>query len=211
MTFVFTAKRTLITAITSLTILIGGNAYANPLDGQPSGKYSVDPAHASVVWKLSHFGFSTYVGRFNQFSADIDLDTEDFQQSSVQVTINVDSLDTDYPYPEKEDFNAVLAEEWFKSKEHPSISFVSTSLSALDGQNFDINGNLTIMGQAHPVVLKARLNGATPLHPFTRVPLVGFSAKAEIDRTLWGIDRYAPKIGAIVTVEIEGEFLKNPQ
>ena len=44
------------------------NASAASLDGIPSGTYNVDITHASVVWKVSHFGFSNYVGRFNDFS-----------------------------------------------------------------------------------------------------------------------------------------------
>ena len=183
------------------------NASAASLDGIPSGTYNVDITHASVVWKVSHFGFSNYVGRFNDFSADINLDSDNFTKSTVAVDIKVDSIDTAFPYPEKEDFDEVLAEEWFKSGEHPSITFKSTSVSALDGDNFTIEGDLELMGQTHPVTLQATLNGATAAHPMKRVPIIGFSAKTTIDRTVWGLSKYAPKIGASVAVEIEGEFL----
>ena len=30
--------------------------------------YRIDPAHASIHWKVEHLGFSTMVGRFNRFS-----------------------------------------------------------------------------------------------------------------------------------------------
>lgn len=185
------------------------NAQENPLEGIPSGDYSLDLTHASVVWKVSHLGFSTYVGRFNDFDATIKLDSKEFAKSSVGVEIKVDSLDTDYPNPEKEDFNKVLAEDWFKSAEHPTISFTSTSVSALNGSQFTIDGDLSLMGQTHPVSLTAKLNGATPSHPFIKKPLVGFSATTTIDRTLWGLSKYAPKIGAQVAIEIEGEFVNN--
>ncbi len=207
MTILSSAKRASIAAIAFVSLFLATNASANPLEGQPSGNYSVDLTHASVVWKLSHFGFSTYVGRFNDFTADIELDSENFEKSTVEVNIKVDSLDTDYPYPEKEDFNKVLAEDWFKSADHPSITFKSTTVGALNGSNFKIVGELTLMGQTHPVTLDATLNGATPSHPFLRVPLIGFSATTEIDRTAWGLSKFAPKVGAQVTIEIEGEFL----
>jgi polyisoprenoid-binding protein YceI len=121
----------------------------------------------------------------------------------------VNSIDTAYPFPEKEDFNKELAEDWFKSAENPSITFKSTSVSALDGDKFTIDGDLNLMGSSHPVTLNATLNGATAAHPFKKVPLIGFSAKTTIDRTTWGLSKYAPKIGAEVVVEIEGEFLNN--
>jgi len=196
-----------ITLITFISLLHAVNTNANPLEGMPSGTYSVDLTHASVIWKVSHFGFSTYVGRFNDFSADIALDSEDFTKSSVEVNIKVDSLDTDYPFPEKEDFNKVLAEDWFKSADNPSITFTATKVSELNGSNFSIDGDLNLMGQTHPVTLAATLNGSTPSHPFVKVPLIGFSATTTIDRTVWGLSKYAPKVGAEVSIEIEGEFL----
>jgi polyisoprenoid-binding protein YceI len=208
MNILSSAKRASITAFTFVSLLHAVTANANPLEGIPSGTYNLDLSHASVVWKVSHFGFSTYVGRFNDFTADIALDVEDFEKSRVNVDIKVDSLDTDYPYPEKEDFNKELAEDWFKSAEYPSILFKATSVSALDGSSFTIDGNLTLMGQTHEVSLDATLNGSTPSHPFAKVPLVGFSATTSIDRTIWGLSKYAPKIGAQVSIEIEGEFLK---
>ncbi len=209
MTIFSSDKRVTVTALTLVSLLQAVSVNANPLEGLPSGTYNLDLTHASVVWKLSHFGFSTYVGRFNDFSADIALDVEDFEKSRVNVDIKVDSLDTNYPYPEKEDFNKVLAEDWFKSAEYPSILFKATSVSALEGSSFTIDGELTLMGQTHPVSLAATINGSTPSHPFAKVPLVGFSATTSIDRTVWGLSKYAPKIGAQVSIEIEGEFLNN--
>ncbi len=179
------------------------------LEGIPSGTYSVDLTHASVIWKVSHFGFSTYVGRFNNFTAEIDLNVEDFTKSSVAVDINVNSIDTAYPNPEKEDFDKKLSQNWLKSEEAPSITFVSTSVSPLDGQNFTIDGEMSMAGQTHPVTLNAKVNGSTPSHPFVKKPLVGFSATATIDRTTWGVSKYAPQVGAEVAVEIQGEFIKS--
>ena len=195
--------------LASMLLLPAFNASAANLDGVPSGIYNVDITHASVVWKVSHFGFSNYVGRFNDFSADIDFDSEDFSKNSVNVDIKVDSIDTAFPFPEKEDFDKELAEDWFKSADHPSITFKSTSVSALDGDKFTIKGDLNLMGQSHPVTLDATLNGSTEAHPFKKVPLIGFSATTTIDRTVWGLSKYAPKIGATVEIEIEGEFLNN--
>jgi len=174
----------------------------------PSGKYAVDLTHASVVWKVSHFGFSTYVGRFNDFTADIDLDTKDFTKSSVMVDIKVNSIDTAYPNPEKEDFDKKLSEGWLKSGDAPSITFKSTEVSALDGKNFTIKGEMSMAGQTHPVTLNAKINGSTPSHPFVKKPLVGFAATTTLDRTTWGVSKYAPSVGAEVAVEIQGEFIK---
>ncbi len=180
----------------------------DPLDGMPSGAYEVDLTHASVLWKISHLGFSTYIGRFNDFSADLSLDSEDFSKSRVDVNINVDSIDTDYPFADEEDFNKKLAQDWFKSEEHPSITFKATSVSELVGNKATITGDMTMLGETHPVELAMTLNKAAVSHPFKKVPVIGFSATTSIDRTVWGVSKYAPNIGADVIVEIEGEFIQ---
>lgn len=176
----------------------------------PSTKYNLDLTHASIVWKVSHLGFSTYVGRFTDFTAELTLDSKDFSNSAVSVEIKVDSIDTAYPYPEKEDFDEKLSKKWFKSGEEPTIVFKSTKVSDLTGHNFTFEGEMTLAGQTHPVVFEATLNGATASHPFQKgKAFVGFSAKTVIDRTQWGVSTHAPRIGAEVTVEVEGEFLQS--
>ena len=200
-------KRASVVAVAALSLIQVSTASANPLEGIPSGAYELDLTHASVVWKVNHLGFSTYVGRFTDFDAEIQLDSENFEKSSVNVDIKVDSLDTAYPFPEKEDFNKKLSEEWFKSADHPTISFKASSVSALDGSNFTVAGDLSLMGQTHPVTLNATINGAAEKHPFKKVAIIGFSATTTIDRTQWGLSNYAPNIGAEVAIEIEGEFL----
>lgn len=201
-------QRAIISIVALFAIHHAAQAQETLLEGIPSGKYSVDLTHASVIWKVSHFGFSTYVGRFNDFSADVNLDVEDFSKSSVLVDIKVDSIDTAFPKPEEEDFDKKLSEGWFKSGDAPSIIFKSTKVSELDGDTFTIDGDMSMSGQTHPVTLNAKINGSTPSHPFAKKPLVGFSATTTIDRTTWGVSKYAPKIGAEVVVEIQGEFLK---
>jgi polyisoprenoid-binding protein YceI len=50
------------------------------------------------------------------------------------------------------------------------------------------------------------LNGAAVSHPFKKIPALGFSATTTIDRTAWGLSKFAPIVGAEVRIEIEGEF-----
>ena len=182
-------------------------ASADELSDLPKGDYQLDLSHASVVWKVSHFGFSSYVGRFTDFDAVLSLDTQDFTKSSVNVTINVDSIQTAFPWVEEEDFDKVLADGWFKTAEHPTITFVSSEVGPLDGNQSKVTGMLTLMGETKPVVLDVTLNKAVVAHPFKKKPTIGFSATTTIDRTVWGLTKYAPNIGAEVKIDIEGEFL----
>lgn len=185
-------------------------AMADELSTMPSGKYAVDRSHASIVFKVDHLGFSTYVGRFTEFTAELSLDSENFSKSSVNVEVKIDSITTDYPFTEKEDFDKKLSEQWFNSKKFPNMNYVSKSVSPLTDGTAEVQGELTMLGETLPVTLNIVLNKAAVKHPLSRKPTIGFSAKTKIDRTAWGLKNYAPKLGAEVFIEIEGEFVHQP-
>ncbi|MCH2190917.1 MAG: YceI family protein [Gammaproteobacteria bacterium] len=208
------SKAVLVPLVLTLSVLCGyvqaaGHAKGTLLKDIPSGKYDLDLAHASILWKVSHFGYSNYIGRFTDFSSQLNLDTENFTNSSVSVEIKIDSIDTAYPHADEDDFDKKLSQGWFKSEDSPVITFNSTKVSELTGHSFTFEGEMTMAGQTHPLVFEAKLNGSTAAHPFANnKPLVGFSAQAIVNRTKWGVSKYAPKVGAEVTVQVEGEFVK---
>ena len=201
-------KNRLILCLTAF-MLTAPPVFANDiLERVPSGSYPVDLSHASVVWKVSHFGLSTYVGRFTDFSADLTLDSADFTNSAVSVAIKTDSIDTAYPFADEKDFNKTLATDWFESAEYPLITFESTKVGPLVDGKSQVTGNLSMAGETHPVVLNVTLNNAIESHPINKVATIGFSATAEIDRSVWGVSNLVQAVSANVRIEIEGEFLK---
>lgn len=96
------------------TALIGSASAADLNIG--SGTYQLDPTHGSLFWSVNHFGLSEYTARINSFDATIELDADDITQSSMTATIDMASVDTDFPNPDAHDFNAELRGE--KLAEH---------------------------------------------------------------------------------------------
>ena len=76
----------------------------------PAGAYTLDKAHASLIFRVNHIGFSNYTRRFKRFDAKLQFDPANMARSSVTVSVDATSLETDYPSPEKLDFNAAAAE-----------------------------------------------------------------------------------------------------
>ena len=179
-----------------------------PLSEMPAGKYVVDKSHASLTWEVSHLGLSDYTARFNDFDAEIMLDPQNPANSSVTATISPLAIETDYPNPEKEDFDKKLAtsESWFNVGEFPEIKFVSREIEITGENTGIITGDLTLLGVTKPVELEVEFNGAYAEKPFAKVPALGFSADAEISRSEWGFDTYVPMIGDEVEIDIEAEF-----
>ncbi len=182
---------------------------ASDLSDLPSGLYELDKTHASIVWKIDHMGMSTYVGRFTDFDIILDLDATNYKNSSAQATIKTNSVSTEYPYPEKTDFNQELAtgKSWFNANQFPEITFKSSSLTVIDAKQAMLEGELTLLGVSKPVTLNLTLNDALTSHPFKDKPAIGFSATTTIKRKDWGLVKFLPAIGNEVQIEIEAEFI----
>lgn len=181
-------------------------AQAAPLS-VPAGEYVLDKTHASLTWQIKHLGLSNYTARFATYDAVINLNPADPTKSSVTVTIDPNSVRTDFPFPEKEDFDKVIATKFLKSGEHPKISFQSTGLTATGATTGKLTGNLTFLGVTKPVTLDVTLNGAKE-HPMRKIPTLGFSAVGSINRADFGSTDLAGALGDDVKLIIEAEFFK---
>jgi polyisoprenoid-binding protein YceI len=197
----------------SIAALALGLAVAQPVLAQaapvnaPAGAYELDKTHASITWRVKHLGLSMYTARFTSFDSEITLDPKTPTNSSVTVTIDPNSVRTDFPFPEKEDFDKVVAERFLAAKEHPAISFRSTALKATGPTTGQLTGDLTMRGVTRPVTLDVTLNGAME-HPFRKVPVLGFSARGNLKRSEFGDKELLGPIGDDVELLIEAEYFK---
>lgn len=174
----------------------------------PSGTYVLDPTHASVTWKVNHMGLSHYTARFTRFDATLNLDAAKPENSTISVTIDPKSVRTDYPFPEKEDFDAKIAgKDFFDADQFPEIRFTSTKVERLGTDSGKVHGNLTFHGVTKPITMDVKLVGAKQ-HPMLNVGAVGFSATTRFKRSEFGVDSLVPMVGDEVTVQIEAEFVE---
>lgn len=182
-------------------------AAGGPIEA-PTGRYALDPTHASVLWRLSHLGLSQYTGRFNRVRADLDLDAAAPERSSLSVVIEAGSVDTGYSQLGLErNFDADVAAA-LGAQAHPEIRFVSSKIEPTGPATGRLTGDLTLNGVTRPVTLDVTFYGAKT-DPFVRKPRLGFAARGRIDRTQWGVDRWAAVgIGTEVELVIEAEFLR---
>ena len=181
-------------------------AQGAPIDA-PASEYTLDKTHASITWKVKHLGLSNYTARFASFDSVLVLDPKTPTKSTISVTIDPRSVKTDFPFPEKEDFDKVIAEKFLMAGEHPAITFQSTGLKATGAKTGKLSGNLTMMGVTKPIVMDVTLNGAM-VHPFRKIPVVGFTATGSFKRSDFGSSALQGPIGDEITVIVEAEFFK---
>ena len=191
----------------ALSTALVGAASANDI-ALPSGTYQLDPTHGSLFWTVNHFGLSNYTARINRFDASVELDAEDITQSTLTATIDLTTLDTDYPFPEQADFNAELQNaDWLNTEVFPQATFVSTQIVKTGDTTAQITGDLTFLGITLPVTLDTVLIGSLGKHPFADGAAFGIQAVGTFDRTDFGFSTFVPGAGAEVTIEINAEFI----
>jgi polyisoprenoid-binding protein YceI len=167
------------------------------------GAYTLDKDHASLNWKVNHLGFSSYIGRFNDFDASLDFDPENIEASTLEVIVNTASLDVN---------NAAFAEDlrgpaWFNVETFPQAIFRTTSfVEATSDTTFVFRGDLTLLDTTAPVDLSVTFNGGGR-NFLTRRYTLGFSANVEFKRSEFGLDNMvAFGIGDDIELEIHVEF-----
>jgi len=178
------------------------------LTGMPSGLYKLDKTHASLTWKVSHLGLSNYTARFTEFDVDLMLNAQDPLRSRVKAVIDPTSIKTDYPHPEKKDFDTKLSNDagWFNAEQFPKITFTSTKIEKSGDNRGEMTGVLEFLGVKKPITMDVTFNKALGNHPFENKPAVGFSAIGSLKRSDFGMKTYLPQIGDQVNFVIEAEF-----
>ena len=168
----------------------------------PSGKYALDSSHGYITFTYSHLGFSNPRVGFNSFDTVLDLDTDNPENSTVEVTIDAASIDSRVA-----EFNEhLVGADFFNTAEYPTITFRSTKVKATGDTTFDVTGDLTILGTTKPVTLATTINKAGN-HPLRNVPTVGVSASTKLMRSEWGLGAYVPAVSDEVQLSIEVELL----
>jgi len=183
----------------------------------PAGAYTLDRTHASLIFRVNHLGFSNYTARFKRLDAKLQFDPANLAASKVTASVDVDSLETDFPDPARLDFNAVLkGAAWLDVAQFPRMEFASGHIEVTGVNTLRIHGNLTLHGVTRPIVLEATFNGGYAGHPMDPNARIGFSAQATLKRSEFGITYGIPAPGTTmgvsdeVDVAIEAEFTGPP-
>jgi len=201
----------------SLALLAGPAIAATPAakpapqPQPPAGVYTMDKAHSSVTFRVSHLGFSRYTARFATIDGKLKFDPARPAAMSVEATIDPKSLALNAPPAGFHD--QLMGKEFFDAVKFPAITFRSTSVQLTGPHAAKVTGNLTLHGVTKPVVLDVTYNGGYP--PNAMDPggaRVGFSAHTVFKRSAFGMGYGVPApgsnmgVGDDVDVAIETEF-----
>ncbi len=143
--------------------------------------WTVDAAHAEVGFSVRHLMISTVRGRFGAVTGTVTLNERAPEQSTVDVTVDVTSIDT---RTEQRDAH-LRSPDFFDVATYPSMRFVSTSIEGDTTGDFRVVGDLTIRDVTRPVTLDVTSEGRG-MDPWGNERL-GFSATGKVNREDFGL------------------------
>jgi len=171
--------------------------------------YVIDPAHSSAHFSVKHLAIATVRGEFTSLSGSLELDPTDIGKSHLEATIDVTSIRTGQP-----DRDTHLASpDFFDAATHPTIKFVSTSITKESDEEATVVGDLTIHGVTKPVTLKVEGSLSETKDPWGNLK-IGFTATTKIKRSEYGLVWNATLetggllVGEDVSITIDVQFAK---
>ncbi|MGV9290530.1 YceI family protein [Streptomyces sp. NPDC003719] len=156
-------------------------AAVNPDLAALTGDYAIDPSHTTIGFVARHAMVTNVKGKFLDFTGTLHLDGSAPADSTATLDITMDSIDTGSADRD----GHLKSADFFKTDEFPKMTFRSTKVEALGGDDYRITGDLTILGTTKPITIDLEFNGAAK-DPFGN-ERVGFEGKAEILRSEWGL------------------------
>ena len=168
--------RKTIFALTAAATLAAGAVHAE------SATYAIDPTHTFVTFEIAHFGTSTNRGRFDKKTGSIEFDRAG-KTGKVDLSIDASSVNSGTPQFDKH----LTGADIFNAAAHPQIRFVSDKFSFNGDKVSEVAGQLTLLGQTHPVTLKATQFNCYQ-SPMLKREVCGGDFETTIDRSQWGLN-----------------------
>ena len=163
--------------------------------------YRFDPVHTQVWFTADHQHFSHPQGRLHVKDGWFQFDEKDWTQSRVDVTIDMTSADMGDPKWSE----MVRGGQFLDAGRWPTARFASRSVEKKDEKSGVIHGDLTFHGETRPFDVEFTVNRIGN-DPYAFKKKAGFSAKGTLQRSEFGMKRYAEVVGENIELrfEIEG-------
>jgi polyisoprenoid-binding protein YceI len=143
-------------------------------------KWTIDPAHSEISFKVKHLMISHVKGSFKTFDASIYTLGNDFHTVEVDLWIDVSSITTG---DGKRDEH-LLGKDFFDATKHKQITFTSSTMGKPDAKGVtELWGELTMVGITNTIKLDVTFGGVVK-DPWGNEK-AGFSVTGKINRKDW--------------------------
>jgi polyisoprenoid-binding protein YceI len=177
--------------------------------GAATTDWKIDPAHSSAQFSVRHMAISTVRGAFSKVTGAIVLDDKDITKSTVDVTIDVTTVDTREPGRDKD----LRSDHFFDVDHFPTMTFKSKKVEQVAPGKLKVTGDLTIRGTTKEVALDVEGPTAPVKDPWGN-QRAAVNATAKINRQDFGVkwnatmDNGGLVVGDDVNITIDVEMIK---
>lgn len=144
-------------------------------------KWMLDPAHSSVDFSVKHMMIANVKGTFNQFDATIEADPDDLTSASIELNIDLASVDT----RNEDRDNHLRSADFFNVQKNPKMTFTTTNIERKGKGEYNVTGNLTIAGVTKSETISVTYEGSG-VDPWGNVK-AGFTADGSLNRSDYGL------------------------
>lgn len=171
--------------------------------------WNIDPAHSSAQFSVRHLAISTVRGSFSKLSGTVQLDESDITKSTVNVSIDVTTVDTHEPNRDAD----LRTDKFFDTAKYPTMTFKSTKVEQVAPGKLKVTGDFTLHGVTKQVVLD--VEGPTPpvKDPWGN-QRAAVSATTKVNRQDYGVkwnatmDGGGVVVGDDVSIALDVEMVK---
>lgn len=151
-----------------------------------TGKYTIDPDHSRLGFVARHAMVTKVRGSFNEFTGTLTIDGENPENSSAEVSVDTNSIDT---RNEQRDGH-LRTNDFLDIEKYPQITFSSTAVRQVSDDTFEVTGDLSIKDVTKSVTIPFEFGGAAT-DPFGNLR-IGFDGSITIDRREYNVLWNAP-------------------
>jgi polyisoprenoid-binding protein YceI len=195
--------------VSRIAVTAGLAAFVSLPAAAASSNWQIDPAHSSAQFSVRHLAISTVRGAFSKVTGTVLLDESDVTKSSVNVSIDVATVDTREPDRDKD----LLTDKFFDVAKYPTITFKSKKVEQVAPGRLKVTGDLTIHGVTKEVALD--VEGPTaPVKDPGGNQRAAASATTKINRQDYGVkwnatmDNGGVVVGDDVSITLDVEMIK---
>jgi polyisoprenoid-binding protein YceI len=119
-------------------------------------KWTIDPTHSEVQFKVKHLMITTVTGYFSKFNVEAETEDEQFTSAKrVVFTANVNSINTNNDQRDTH----LKSPDFFDVENHQEIRFEASRYEKVSGDDYKLHGDLTIRGIKKPVTVDVEFGG----------------------------------------------------
>jgi len=163
--------------------------------------YDIDNegAHASINFKIQHLGYSWLTGRFNDFDGSFEYDKAAPEDSSIEVTIDTTSIDSNHAERDKH----LKGSDFLNVKKYPTATFKSTDFKSTGEGTGEITGDFTLHGVTKSITFPVERigEGDDPWGGYR----AGFMGTTKLKLSDYGIDYNLGPASTHVEIELHVE------